>query len=205
MQTSPAMSNGPIIRANEAGGPIMSWNEVAWGPGYSQDELDDAQERFGLHFPPDLIDLLLERRLPGGWDWSKDRDRITEMLAWPLDGLLWDVENAGLWWPEWGPRPLTQDGRAEMVGRIVAAAPKLIPLYGHRFIPEEPSERGNPVFSVHQSDIIYYGSDLANYVIREFVDRRPSAPLREPIRRIRFWSDTVDRAFDEACYTDPPG
>ena len=180
----------------------MTWNEVAWGPGYSQGELDGAQERFGLTFPPDLVDLLLQRRIPGGWDWSGDDDRIMEMLALPLDGILWDVENAGLWWPEWGSRPPTENERAEIVGRIVAAAPKLIPLYGHRFIPEEPSERGNPIFSVHQSDIIYYGSDLTNYLIREFVNRRPSAPMPDPIRRIRFWSDAVDRAGEEACYRD---
>jgi len=180
----------------------MTWNEVAWGPGYSQGELDGAQERFGLTFPPDLVDLLLQHRIPGGWDWSKDDDRIMKMLALPLDGILWDVENAGLWWPEWGSRPPTENERAEIVGRIVADAPKLIPLYGHRFIPEEPSERGNPIFSVHQSDIIYYGSDLTNYLIREFVNRRPSAPMPDPIRRIRFWSDAVDRAGEEACYRD---
>jgi hypothetical protein len=194
------MSNALTILASETGEPLMTWNKVAWGPGYSQGELDSAQERFGLSFPPDLVDLLLQRRLPGGWDWSKDDARIMEMLAWPLDGILWDVENAGLWWPEWGLRPSTEDERTEIVGRIVAAAPNLIPLYGHRFIPEEPSERGNPIFSVHQSDIIYYGSDLTDYLIREFVDRRPSASMPDLIRRIRFWSDAVDRAGEEACY-----
>jgi hypothetical protein len=178
----------------------MTWAKVMWGPGYSQGELDGAQERFELHFPPDLVDLLLERRLPGGWDWLKDGDRIAEMLKWPLDGILWEVENAGLWWPEWGFRPTGEEERAEVVASIVRAAPKLIPLYGHRFIPEEPSERGNPIFSVHQSDIIYYGSNLTNYVIREFVDSRPSAPMPNPIRHIRFWSDAVERAGDEACY-----
>ena len=47
--------------------------------------------------------------------------------------------------------------------RAMDAAPKLVPIAGHRFIPEAPHEEGNPVFSVHQTDIIYYGRDLAEY------------------------------------------
>lgn len=163
-----------------------------WGPGYTQAELDDAQARFGLRFPPDLIDLLERGRLPGGWDWTTDEAGIKGMLAWPLDGLLFDVEHNALWLARWGDRPGPQEERAEVVRQAVAGAPRLIPLYGHRFMPEEPCEAGNPVFSVMQSDIIHYGSDLANYIANEF-----SVPhhyvLGDQIRRIRFWSDLVDR------------
>lgn len=178
----------------------MTAGKEEWGPGYTQGELEGAQERYGLRFPPDLIELLLERRLPQGWDWLKDDDRIREMLAWPLDNILWDVENCHLWWPEWGPRPLTEQERAGIVGCVIAAAPKLIPLHAHRFIPEEPHDRGNPVFSVYQSDIIYYGSNLPDYLVREFMPRDPASPVSGPVRRIRFWSDAVDRANDGPYY-----
>ena len=171
----------------------MTSGRQAWAPGYTQAELDDAQARFALRFPPDLVALLLEHRIPGGWDWTRDEDRIRDMLNWPLEGILFDVENAGLWWPEWGERPPSREERAEIVGRIVAAAPRLIPLYGHRFIPEEPHEAGNPVFSVHQSDIIHYGSDLDNYLENEFAVPRHSC-VGPDIRRIRFWSEAVERA-----------
>jgi hypothetical protein len=36
----------------------MSWGQ--WGKGYTPDELDSAQHKFGLAFPPDLIALLLD-------------------------------------------------------------------------------------------------------------------------------------------------
>jgi len=162
-----------------------------WADGYSQSELDAAQEKYGLAFPPDLIALFLERRPVLGYDWRSDDEKIREMLRWPLEGLLFDVENNALWWEEWGERPNTPSARSEIVEKVVMDAPPLIPLVSHRYIPAEPHKAGNPVFSIYQSDVVYYGSDLANYFEREFVDH--DHPLGENIRQIQFWSDLVDR------------
>jgi hypothetical protein len=120
------------------------------------------------------------------------------MLAWPLEGILFDVENNGLWWPEWGNRPESEEERAKAVGAAVSVAPKLIPIYSHRFIPQEPHEAGNPVFSVHQSDIIIYGKDLEDYLDHEFSSPPRHRPVSREAKRIRFWSDAVDRAWDPA-------
>jgi hypothetical protein len=169
-----------------------------WAPGYTRGELEAAQARFGLAFPPDLIELLLERRPRAAPDWRTDEQAIRDRLAWPFEGLLFDVEKNGLWWPEWGERPATPAARAEVLRAVVAAAPPLIPIYSHRYIPAEPLKAGNPVFSVHQSDVIYYGADLADYLAREFED--PRRPLGDKIRRIRFWSDLVERSGDERYY-----
>jgi len=162
-----------------------------WAEGYTQSELDVAQETYGLVFPPDLVALLRDRRPVLAYDWRTDEEEIRRMLRWPMEGLLFDVENAALWWPEWGDRPETPEARSEILERIVGAAPKLIPLVSHRYLPAEPYEAGNPVFSVYQSDVIYYGGDLANYLAREFGDPRP--PLSRPTKHIRFWSDLVER------------
>jgi hypothetical protein len=166
--------------------------QTRWTDGYSQSELDAAQERYGLRFPADLIDLLLDRRPVDGWDWRKDDEGIREMLAHPLEGILFDVEHNNLWWPEWGSKSASAIEREAVVVSVVAAAPRLIPLIGHRYIPEEPNERGNPVFSVMQSDVIYYGSDLADYFEREF-HPLPGRPAVADARYIPFWSDLVDR------------
>ena len=163
----------------------------SWAEGYTQGELDTAQAKYDLVFPPDLVALLREKRPLLGYDWRSDEKEIREMLAWPLEGLLFDVENNALWWSEWGVKPALPEERAEVVGRVVAAAPKLIPLISHRYLPSEPHEAGNPVFSVYQSDVIYYGVNLTDYFERELVD--PRRPFRDHIRRIRFWSDLVDR------------
>ena len=73
----------------------------------------------------------------------------------------------------------------------MAEAPKLIPLYGNRYLPAEPEAAGNPVLSVQQTDIIYYGTDLRRYIEHEFGPTDyASATAGEP-RYIRFWSDLV--------------
>jgi hypothetical protein len=160
-----------------------------WAPGYSQSELNRAQERFALTFPPDLVALFRERRPKNGHDWN-DEAAIRNMLAWPFEGLLFDVEHNLLWWPEWGERPEDPTARAEVLREVVARAPKLIPLFSHRYLPETPSESGNPVFSVYQSDVIYYGSDLRDYFVREF--KNLDEPLSRPIKWIEFWSDLAE-------------
>jgi hypothetical protein len=53
-------------------------------------------------------------------------------------------------------------------------------------LPDRPNLPGNPVLSVHQTDIIYYGFDLEDYFRNEF-----GLPNRKPwpaaIRPIEFW------------------
>lgn len=165
-----------------------------WTDGYTQGELDAAQERYELRFPPDLIELLLDRRPADGWDWRADDVGIRRALDHPLSGLLFDLEHNELWWPEWGERPPTAEERAEVLTAVVRAAPRLVPVIAHRYIPEEPHEAGNPVFSVMQSDVIYYGADLADYFEREFYPAPwPGKPVRDGVRFIPFWSVLVER------------
>jgi hypothetical protein len=160
-----------------------------WAAGYTAAELDDAQARFGLRFPPDLVALLRDRRPAQGHDWTGPEGRIRRALAWPLEGLLFDVEN-GIWRSDRGERPARPEERAEIVTALVAGAPPLIPILSHRYLPAEPLEAGNPVLSVYQSDIIYYGRDLEDYFAREFGGG--TEPVDGPVRRIRFWSDIID-------------
>jgi hypothetical protein len=158
-----------------------------WAAGYSQEELDRAQEEFGLVFPPDLVDLLRDRRPANGYDRRVDRAKIREMLAWPLEGMLFDIEQNGFWMDEWGVIPEREADRREIATAAVRAAPKLIPLVSHRYLPAEPSEPGNPVLSIYQTDIIYYGANLEHYFQNEFGSW--SSLEETAYRYIRFWSD----------------
>ena len=49
--------------------------------GYTQDQIDDAQARYGLRFPADLADLLRERRLDERYDWATECPAIRAMLG----------------------------------------------------------------------------------------------------------------------------
>jgi hypothetical protein len=81
--------------------------------------------------------------------------------------------------------------RASSAG-VVSLAPKLIPLIAHRYLPEEPHESGNPVFSIFYTDAIYYGANLDDYFEREFTGWH-GRPWPKPIKYITFWSDLVER------------
>ena len=161
--------------------------------GYSDRELDDIRQRWKIRFPPDLMDIYRKRRsvLPkDDFDWIRTpRHQIQSMMDWPLEGMLFDVENNVFWLKEWGEKPKSKSAREEIVRAALAAAPKLIPVHGHRYIPETPHARGNPVFSVHQTDIIYYGANLADYILHETHKPRGVIP---PFRRIPFWSRFED-------------
>src|SRR6185312_7140599 len=112
--------------------------------GYTQSELDDIQAKWNLRFPPDLLALYRERRHViddprfRSFDWLEaDAAAIRDALEWPLEGFLFDVGH-GLWWPEWGEMPHDIAAREARLREVFAPVPKLIPVYGHRYIPEMP-------------------------------------------------------------------
>jgi len=117
---------------------------------------------------------------------------INEALAWPRDGLLFDLEHNDVWLDSLGPRPSNVETAKELFERAAVCAPRLIPVYAHRYIPAEPHDVDNPIFSVHQSDIIHYGANLREYLEIEFFGRAWDAQSFDRCRRITFWSDIVD-------------
>lgn len=170
--------------------------------GYSQNELEDIQAKWHLRFPPDLIALYRERRRViehederfSSFDWIKEPDqKIQDMLDWPFEGFWFDAQhNLSRWWPEWGEVPVDLADRQACLREIFSRAPRLIPVYGHRYIPEEPHEPGNPIFSVYQMDVIYYGANLADYIARETQTPNTHKAMTTP-RSIPFWSRAVER------------
>jgi hypothetical protein len=172
--------------------------------GYSEPELDDAQAKWGLRFPPDLIERLRECRPliddRDCFDWvTADPEHIRERLAWPFESYWRSIEINDFWWPEWGERPASQVDQKEKLRGIISAAPKLIPLMGIRYIPDEPYESGNPVFSVMGVDIIHCGANLTDWLEREsggLQGQKPWPPL--PLKEIRFWSQAVRYMHDES-------
>jgi hypothetical protein len=168
------------------GSPV---HRVEFDIGLTNAEVTTVENRFGFRFPPDLRELL-QTALPRGPqfpDWrSGDEAVLRGWLDSPRRGILFDIEYNGFWLKEWGPRPGSLDEALQAASELVEAAPRLIPIFMHRMIPDEPGLPGNPVFSVHQTDIIHYGFDLTDYLRHEF-----HLPGREPwperVRTIRFW------------------
>jgi hypothetical protein len=178
----------------------VSWEEivesleargVAFETGLSDREVAEVEEQYGFSFPPDLQSLLqtalpVSDRFP---NWRSDpASELERRLAWPAEGIAFDVEKNQFWLAAWGPRPDDLAEALAVAHAKVAEAPSLVPVYSHRFLPDEPDEAGNPVFSVYQTDIIHYGADLVSYVEAEF-GIETGATLGQTPRSIRFWSD----------------
>jgi hypothetical protein len=113
-------------------------------------------------------------------------------MDWCLEGMLLDVEQNKFWFCKWGAKPANIEQAKAKCEEEYGKAPKLIPIYGHRYIPETPAEAGNPILSVYQTDIIYYGENLASYLMVEFGLKSYDEIDYDNIKRIPFWSDMMD-------------
>jgi hypothetical protein len=171
---------------------------IQFDAGLTDNEIADVEHTFEFRFPPDLAEFL-QTALPvsdGFPNWrTESSESIRKRLDSPLVGVLFDVELNDFWLPEWGARPANLDDALEKTRSLIKQAPKLIPIYIHRMMPDRPHKIGNPVFSVHQTDIIYYGVDLRDYLIHEFLNatHADSRSSDEP-REIEFWD--IDRFLD---------
>ncbi|MBV1848749.1 hypothetical protein [Catellatospora tritici] len=166
------------------------------GPPLGEGELAYAERSYGFRFNPDHR-TLLAAGLPLGERWPDWRDGdpggLRDALDAPIDGVLFDVQENGFWLDSWGDRPRRLTLALSVARRRLGEAPRLIPVYGHRYAPGLP-ESGLPVFSVMQTDVIVYGADLATYLRREFdlptaVDS--PAPVESPAKPVPFWSDLL--------------
>lgn len=181
---------------------LRRWGHVL-AAGLSDGEVANTEARFGFRFPLDLR-CFLQQVLPVSSAWVDWRDgspeKIQQRLDWPLDGMIFDIEHDAFWLDSWGRKPDALADAIEVARREVAQAPTLIPILSHRYMPDDPPLAGNPVFSVYQTDIIYYGHDLASYFEDEFSEGangwhvsgeyRPDT-LRQQPRPIRFWDEII--------------
>ncbi len=171
----------------------MDGANVGFADGLADDEVTAIEQKYRFRFPPDLRDFL-QTAMPTGVtfpDWRHDDESLLrQRLSEPLTGILFDVEHSEFWLPEWGGRPHRIEDAKTIAEKFVSQAPRLIPINFHRMMPDRPHAVGNPVFSVHQTDIIYYGFDLDDYLRHEF-NLPGRRPWPEAIREIEFWD--VDR------------
>jgi hypothetical protein len=177
--------------------------------GLTDAEFDRIEHEFGFQFADDHRAFLAaglpvntrpEPREPGvfyahsePWpDWRNgDRDKLRGMLGWPAEGVLFDVEQNSFWYGGWGPRPADTASALATASRMLARVPAMVPVYGHRYLPGGRGVSGHPVLSMWQSDIIYYGLDLAHYIPREFGPRDPAEEPWEPHATVDFWRDLL--------------
>ncbi len=167
---------------------------VDFEKGLSEKEMEVVENRYGILFPPDLkLFLMTEMPVSSGFiDWRDDSsENISEVksrLGIPLEGLIFDIKYNHYWFDAWGQRPDDLRDAIDVCKREYAKIPKLIPVYSHRYIPMCPYEVGNPIFSIHQTDVINYGEDLISYLKVEFSLKKYRDIKFDMIKEINFWS-----------------
>jgi hypothetical protein len=174
---------------------------VAFEKGLTEKECETLEDMFEIVFPCDYK-AFIQTELPVSQDFTKWRlalssaeakKKIQEQFEFVQDGILFDIENNGYWERSWGEKPQNLNEQFEIAKRFLKTYPKLIPIYSHRYIPEKPSDAGNPILSVVQTDIICYGADLAHYFSNEFsfILKENLFPPVNKIKPIEFWGHFI--------------
>ncbi len=173
----------------------MKKKGVKIADGLDRDALSKIGEIYGFTFPSSLAEFY-SYGVPTGeaflnWgDLSKENiAKIKHILdTAPYNGLLFSVNN-GFWLDSWGKRPENKDELEARVGELIKNAPKLIPVFGHRYLPIIDGVDDPPVLSIVGSDAIYYGLNLADYFAHEFgfAARQVGMPNAVP-----FWSEIIE-------------
>ncbi len=136
-----------------------------WSGGLSDDEIATIEKRHGIRFPPDHR-LFLEH--------------------------LHATTPRRVGAASWGARPAGESERRDRVAALVEAAPALLPIFGHRFVL---ADGPTAVLSIHQSDIIVYGSDLRAYLLAELGDQlglpREGHGQAVDLAGVPFWGELV--------------
>jgi hypothetical protein len=185
-----------LFLGTEAARRIAEQRRVELEPGLTATELDRVEGRFGFEFADDHR-AFLSAGLPVGQGWPDWRggevEQLRDRLAWPVDGVLFDVEH-GFWHNEWVARPADRGEALVVAGTRLVSVPQMVPVYSHRYLPAGRGTFGHPVLSMYQTDIIFYGVDLVDYVHQEFgagtgLDR--SDPRWQPHATVAFWRELV--------------
>ncbi|MBQ2240608.1 MAG: hypothetical protein II319_00545, partial [Clostridia bacterium] len=85
------------------------------------------------------------------------------MIEDPINWLKEDVKD-GFWLKSWGKRPENEEEALEVFSYVAAKAPKLIPIYSHRYVPVIEGVDDPPVISTVGMDTIVYGANLSEYL-----------------------------------------
>lgn len=176
---------------------VGSRTPVVYGArGLSSAQIASIESQLGFRMPDDFAYLFQNLQDPGHvfFPWSEfEKKKYDETVKWVLSGIEFDIEKSQLWLGHWGKRPPTLSAALDIARKDFVTWPKLLPIHSHRFLAAQPCRSGNPIFSIKQSDIIYYGANLPHYLLNEFVDHdyaRHTLPTE--IRRIKVWSDFAE-------------
>jgi len=109
---------------------------------------------------------------PFFYNWLTDKESIKERMNWPYETIFQDVVGRnGIWLKSWGNiRPKSDVKKEEIFSNWFQKISKLIPIYGHRFVVSDHTNKQNPILSIYGSDTIVYGWNMRHYLVSELYE-----------------------------------
>lgn len=174
---------------------LLKVKGVEFESGLTYGEIAKIEEIYAIKFPNSLKDFLMVA-LPiskGFYNWRNlecdNINYIKQMLKKPIEDID-DLAEEVYWCDEWGEEPENETLVAKKVRERLKNAPKLLPIYTHRYMPMI-SDDDPPIVSIHGIDIIYYGENLKEYIQIEFGEKKQKEIDFQSIMPIPFWSDIM--------------
>lgn len=174
---------------------LLKMKGIEFEKGLTLDELKQIEKIYQIKFPRSLRKFLM-MALPiskGFYNWRKIQDDNVQFIKKIINKPLSDIYNlAGevYWCDDWGEKPKDEKIMLEEVRKQLKKAPKLVPIYAHRYMPMVLDENP-PIISIHDIDIIYYGEDLEDYFNIEFGKKTQDTIEFQNIIPIPFWSEIM--------------
>ena len=173
---------------------LLKTKGIEFDKGLNQAEFSKIKEVYGIEFPSELKEfystiLPISKNFYNWRDFSSENvNKIKGALKRPFDDI-YEMAEEVYWCEDWGVEPDINE-RTSVVRQKLEKAPKLIPIFLHRYMPML-SKENVPVISVCNTDIIYYGENLVSYLEIEFGDRKQSDIEFNKIEHVPFWSDLL--------------
>ncbi|MFJ5995913.1 hypothetical protein [Streptomyces sp. NPDC092370] len=109
-----------------------------------------------------------------------------------MEGVLLSIEHNGFSHEGWGERPADGLTALATARRQLTEAPTLVPVHTHRYLPAGRGSHNHPVLSLWQTDAMYYGLDLVDYMHQEFDEARGDVDESwNPEATLPFWRDLL--------------
>lgn len=153
----------------------MKEKGVCFEKGLSNAEIERIENTYNIIFPSSLLSfykyaLPIGNSFPKWNDFSDENiNSVKERMHFPYKWISSDIMWCKALWE-------------------TKEAPKLIPIYSHRYMPiiDHPDP---PVFSTVGRDTIWYGKNLKEYLYNEFI--REYNNVNDNIPYIPLWSEII--------------
>ena len=179
---------------------VLLKHDIKLDEGLTEEEFDKIESLYSIKFPSSLR-LLYKSFLPQFYNWrdfsEENVNNIKTRLKRPFEGIIFDIQMNGFWMECFGEKTNDMEKNVKMAldymnNSANEIVPKLIPVYGHRYIASYPDIIDIPVISVMQTDIIYYGYNLEDYFEKEFHENSNKAQADLHYKDIPFWSEIIN-------------